>query len=538
MKLFTVALITIALLASVVSAPAQQPRDRFGDVTVCSLCHRAIPLPGGSTVPPPGEAPESGVANIAPFVFWPASMMAHSSRDPYWEAKVNFEGARLPAMKEIIEDTCLRCHAPMQQYPLRASKQKMALSSLNAIGKQGVACTVCHQITPEGFGEKRSFEAGFVINGEFSLYGPHDNPYTMPMLAHSGYTAAKGSHITDSAMCGTCHTVITPSVDATGKIVGEFVEQAPYLEWLVSDLPDLGASCQSCHMPTIKDSRGGNASQYIAHRPPGGPFPPTRPRQPFGMHYLVGGNLPGLNMLRDVFPNEKPMLDHNAARTKRFLEDALSLSLTGERNAGQLSLSVKVTNNTGHKLPTAFPSRRVWLHATITAANGKTVFESGAWDEKTGEITGVAGLEPHYSRIASPDQVIIYEAEMANTDGEPTVSLLRGHSYAKDNRLLPSGFDLTRKLPQGIESASIAPVGTSADKGFTDGQHEIVYEVSLASAPAGPYRATVEAFYQSIKPSHAAAMRNGKSRAEQAFKKLFENHNSPAPMTSRELVID
>ena len=43
-----------------------------------------------------------------------------------------------------------------------------------------------------------------------------------------------------------------------------------------------------------------------------------------------------------------------------------------------LRVDILVKNLTGHKLPTAFPSRRAWLHIVVRDRDGKTVFESGA----------------------------------------------------------------------------------------------------------------------------------------------------------------
>ncbi len=49
-----------------------------------------------------------------------------------------------------------------------------------------------------------------------------------------------------------------------------------------------------------------------------------------------------------------------------------------ENSERELHIDVLVENLTGHKLPTAYPSRRVWLHVAIHDRNGLTVFESGA----------------------------------------------------------------------------------------------------------------------------------------------------------------
>ena len=57
-------------------------------------------------------------------------------------------------------------------------------------------------------------------------------------------------------------------------------------------------------------------------------------------------------------------------------------------------------------------------------------------------VEGPLDFEPHYETITSPDQVQIYEPIMLKQATEAvTYTLLRAYEYAKDNRLLPAGFD-------------------------------------------------------------------------------------------------
>ena len=117
-----------------------------------------------------------------------------------------------------------------------------------------------------------------------------------------------------------------------------------------------------------------------------------------------------------------------------------------------LSGDIVVESLVGHKFPGGYPSRRAWLHITVRDAAGNIVFESGAVSPD-GMISGndndedAARYEPHYTILSAPDQVQIYESIMLNSDGEVTTILLRAASYAKDNRLLPQGFDLAAATP-------------------------------------------------------------------------------------------
>jgi hypothetical protein len=117
--------------------------------------------------------------------------------------------------------------------------------------------------------------------------------------------------------------------------------------------------------------------------------------------------------------------------------------------SGRLRADVVIRNENGHKLPTAYPSRRVWLHFVVRDRNGRNVFESGALNPD-GSIVGndndadPARFEPHYTEIRSADQVEIYESIIGDENGHVTTGLLTGVRYLKDNRsttlVLPAAF--------------------------------------------------------------------------------------------------
>jgi hypothetical protein len=469
------------------------------------MCHSNIPAPGNEG------------ANVAPYALWIGSMKANSARGPYWKAKVREEVAVNPTAAAVIENTCLSCHAPSQQYEYRGRRSLMRLADLAEQGEEGVTCTVCHQITAAGLGRKSSFTGGFVIGGEEEIFGPHSNPFSMPMLHHTGYQPTQSKHVLESNLCGSCHTVITPALDAEGRIVGEFLEQAPYLEWLASAYAREGRTCQSCHMPQLGEP------SYIAHRPPGGPFPPTSPRTPFGRHSFSGANVRGAAMLAELLPDRASSFEQAGTRATDMLAKSLELKLGATRREGKLEVAVDVKNLTGHKLPTAYPSRRLWLHVKAADDEGRVVFESGAPD-------GTIGDQPHYTRISSPKQVMVYEAEHADRNGQPTKSLLRAAKYLKDNRILPRGFVSETKLPDGMASALLAPVGTDGDADFVPGSDRITYEI-----PAAATRITVEALYQSIKPTHASSTAGHNSPESKRFGELYQRHRDPVVAATSDL---
>ncbi len=513
----------IVLILSVPWASARGAEFSFVPAATCGLCHSRI------------QAPETVAADlIGQYPLWSGSMMSHASRDPYWKAKVRYETATTPAAVAIIEDKCLRCHAPSQQYEYRGRNARMPLKDLTP-GGEGVTCTACHQIVAEGLGTRESFTGGFRIGAGQQIFGPHPEPFSMPMQHHTGYTPTLGKQILDPALCGSCHTVITPTLAADGRVTGEFIEQATYLEWLASEYPATGMTCQGCHVPALETDKGDRAAQYIAHRPPGGPFPPTRPRVPFGLHFFAGANAGMLEALAGEIPDESAVLRRGAGRARASLQSALDLRVGSAVSGDALNVSVEVLNLTGHKLPTAFPSRRVWLDVQVLARDGSVLFESGAWDRRSGELIASAD-QPHQAVISRAGEAMIYEASYLDSAGKKTMSLLRAAAYGKDNRILPRGFDASRGLPGGWTARKIAPAGVGLDAGFQPGSHRVRYQYGWRSGQP-PWKIRVEAWYQSISPAHAAALNSVDHADIRAFQDVYAKSRMPVLMAASESLV-
>ncbi len=118
-----------------------------------------------------------------------------------------------------------------------------------------------------------------------------------------------------------------------------------------------------------------------------------------------------------------------ADRTVSFLQaKSARLSIGAlEMRGGRLETDVTVENLSGHKLPTAYPSRRAWLHLTVRNRAKHVVFESGAL-RPDGSIEGNDNdadpkrFEPHYREIRSADQVQIYEPILKDQNGNVTTA--------------------------------------------------------------------------------------------------------------------
>jgi hypothetical protein len=224
------------------------------------------------------------------------------------------------------------------------------------------------------------------------------------------------------------------------------------------------------------------------------------PKDGFAKHELVGANTTMLTLLRDNAAQldvTSSNMDLGISRARAMLQSAASVEIVSVSvNDGTLEARVKVQNNSGHKAPTAYPSRRMWLHFKVTDSNNTVVFESGRINAD-GSIDGAdndtnqAVFEPHYDQITSADQVQIYETVMADSDDNVTYTLLRGARYLKDNRLTPQGFNKLN-VP-----SDVAVLGQAADDtNFNMGSDELTYSIPVAAA--GELSVSVSLNYQTI----------------------------------------
>jgi hypothetical protein len=446
---------------------------------------------------------------------WRATMMAHSSKDPLWRAVMEAEVLENPSLRSFIEDKCQTCHAPLAHTQAHAdgtNKLAFADSRTWALAREGVACTLCHQIQATNLGTHASFTGHYTIGTNRVIYGPYDDVLTMPMQRHVDYTPEHGAHTQDSALCATCHTLFTPALAADGRIIGEYPEQVPYLEWRNSDFARQGRHCQDCHLPRL------NEPIKVSSRPPW-----LEPRKPFWRHQFAGGNAFMLSLMATnaaaIHPNaEADQFQAMIEKSREQLQRAARLRVQGDRKRDELLLRVEVENLAGHKFPTGHPYRRAWLHVRVTDREGQVVFESGAVDAEGRIIGPSGGYEPHHDVITNRSQVQIYQAVMGDAAGQPTWSLLRGTKNLKDNRLPPRGMKAA-----GADAAHIASQGVDGDANFhrrANGRDEVTYRIALAGT-RGALEAEVELLYQSVPPESVARLLSSTAPDAREFARLY-----------------
>ena len=483
--------------------PAAVETPELGTSDACSACHSASP--GATALRDDQGQP------VGPYDLWQGSMMANAGRDPIWRAVVSAEIAATPGAADLIGQRCMACHAPMawsqtvaDGTPPPGIEILSESTDQTQLALDGVSCSLCHQITPDGLGTEASWKGNYALSDDRTIYGPHPNPQGAAMTA-AGWTPEQGSHVNQANLCATCHTLITEALAPDGTPTGgSVVEQGPLLEMLASQYAS--SSCQGCHLPPRTDQEV--SFQTRIARNADGTDDTTLPERDIGRHVFVGGNTLVPQLLRDNRSLFNPRASDAgfdatvaAARSQLRYRTAIVALTEGSRTGDQLQFSTSIQTQVGHKFPSGIPLRRAWLRVEVRDATDAVVFLSGDYDLR-GRILvdgAVAPFElpggplpPHLEAVTSDDQVQIYESVLADESGSPTWLLLRGAGYAKDNRLLPAGWN-----PNNENATRVAPAGVGTDADYLSGGDDLTWTVDT-SGFVGPFTVDARLLYQPL----------------------------------------
>ena len=421
------ALIGPALIGSLVAGPGSasaaptlpgELSNPLADPEDCAECH-SFP-----------NSPETKEDPLVAPIAWQGTLMANAARDPVFWAGVAIASQDEEEPGET--EDCVRCHSPQAFLGGRASA--IALDELEPLDRAGIDCDLCHRMVDDG--ETPAGNARYVLDDALGIDGkvPKRGPWTYAPGEEPLHSWALGEFLASSRACGTCHDVTTPRerVDAQGQGMGVlFNEQRTYSEWLGSAYGPGGddpQSCQDCHMPAVADVAGCGkyASEGLLHATGG------------RRHDLGGGNRFMIEVLRSLYGDrgsgevDDVFYDIAAESIDRTLAAAATLEVEApasvDLGVGVEGLTVKVTNESGHKLPTGYSEGRVmWIEVTATY-EGALVYSSGRWLDGEGP--------------EDDPQVRRYEAIAVNYGDQQPFHLLRNNTWQVDSRIPPKGLGL------------------------------------------------------------------------------------------------
>jgi mono/diheme cytochrome c family protein len=503
-----------------------------------------------------------------PFRNWVGGMMAQAMRDPEFLATMTIANQDAA----FAGDLCLRCHTPAGWLGGRSLPTDGSSLSEPA-DFEGVTCHFCHRLVNPQFpvpGDGPASDdailtelnnAGLVPaqpgGGRYVLdpdggarRGPRD-PNVDGINHPQGADALFSPFHTRSDICATCHDVSNPvfvrqldgtyapgDLDAPHPTMDKyemFPVERTYSEWSQSQFAsggvDLGGrfggnhptgimeTCQDCHMP---DQIGPGCRNNGL----------VRPDAP--QHALNGGNTWVLASIRTIdadgdgqpdYPDAETgltdaIVQAAQARVTQLLENASDMELTQVDDV----LQVRITNYTGHKLPSGYPEgRRLWINVRFLDDLGQLCAEHGAYDALTAELT-TEDTKVYETKLG-------LDATMATLTGLPegeSFHFALNNVILKDNRIPPVGF-----TNAGFDSVQAGPVAYS----YADGQY---WDDTEYTIPACAATAEVALKYQSTSKEYIEFLLNENvtdNQGQIAYDQ-WVLHGRSAPVTMDTATID
>ncbi|UCG51069.1 MAG: T9SS type A sorting domain-containing protein [Candidatus Latescibacterota bacterium] len=456
---------------------------------------------------------------VEPWYQWKGSMMGQAMRDPLFLACVAIAEQDAPS----VGDLCLRCHSPGGWLEGRSVDTGGGL--MTAKDRQGIHCDFCHRavdpiyeagISPaEDQAVLDSLSTGPPLvsaNGQFVAdpapirRGPYDDAIASHAFLESPYHR-------EADICGTCHDVSNP-VYVAGATPGDYVLNSfdtphpdgdlrnmfpierTYSEWtetayakggvfapqFAGAKPDgIVSTCQDCHM---RDIAGKGCSE------PGSPS-----RSDLPLHDLTGGNHFIGDILPSFFPTEVDSAHLNAAKQRAIsmLQLAATMALATGQVSNQPTVTVTITNETGHKLPSGYPEgRRIWLNLKAYDSENNLIYESGVYDPVTGVLTKDADIKVYEIK---PGLSPALGTALGLPAGESFHFVVNDTVYS-DNRIPPRGF--TNASFETIQSPPVAYA-------YADSQY---WDETTYLLPAEAVFAEATLYYQTVSKEYIEFLRD------------------------------
>lgn len=452
-------------------------------------------------------------ATNEPYATWRESLMGQAGRDPLFFAQMTLANQDVSNAGYY----CMRCHVPVTT--LTGHAMPPDGSALNQTDFEGVSCQFCHTMLdpiyrpgvspPEdesilaALGTARPDHYGnamYVLDPEGRRRGGRPNPAAMHEFIPSNFH-------TTGEFCGTCHEVgnVAVSRQPDGTYRYNAVDQASpssdpshqfplertYSEWKLSAFAsggvDLGgrfggegvttvSTCQDCHMPRAT----ARLCAFVSSRPDA------------RRHEFAGAGAQVLDIIA-AFTQGDPAVSQSAIANGRAASvSMLQRAATIDAAATGPALNVRVTNQSGHKLPTGhIEGRRVWINVQYLNAAGTIVAEHGGYDPATATLdeTSTTVFE---MRVGLSDAAAAVTGLPAGT----TSHMALADTIVKDNRIPPRGFANDAFALRG------APV---VGANYADGQYWADREFAI---PNGSVSARVSLYYQNTPREYIEHLRD------------------------------
>jgi H-type lectin domain-containing protein/thrombospondin type 3 repeat protein len=407
--------------------------------------------------------------NVEPGFNWTGSMHKQATRDPIFLAAMDVANYDQTDAGEY----CMRCHAPVGWINENAMPADGSALDDKKEDYDGVYCDVCHALVDPLSSEGQALITGSTLVTTYGMgmmvrtdlpqeRGPRSDSDAQHPWMHDPFQASSDN-------CGICHDVSNPFNCPPGEDFNAqqcFPWGRTYSEWKQSWFATQGEpeSCHGCHYPQAT----GQASDKDS------------PVREVYVHRTASANIwvreALIHMYPDVKDGDSASLRAAQIRALDTLQDGASVDLFDRTDIGAGRMDIKVTNLSGHKLPTGhFDSHRVWVNAIGYDASGSTVWQSGAYDGDSAILT-------------LDSEIKVYEQILGVTGAgcDPTLSMMAADCIVKDNRIPPMGF-----TNAGFAAVRAEPVNYT----YADGQY---WDTSEYTLPLDVVSVDVNLYYQTL----------------------------------------
>jgi hypothetical protein len=354
--------------------------------------------------------------------------------------------------------------------------------------------------------------------------------------------------LTESRLCGACHNVDNPVLswdESRGQFwpnglnlaapsfeQGQlFPIETTFDEWANSDYASSGVvapefagskpdgvvrSCQDCHMRRAT----GQAAETIYN-------PVNRDCVTTGClpeHDLVGGNSWVPQILQDPRwrlhrADQSVYLNNTVTQARAMLRRAATLTVDLTSNGAAKIATVRVTNQSGHKLPTGYPEgRRMWLNLKAYDIDNNLIYESGMYDPATGILTIDSNLKIYEAKQGLTVELAGWLNQQAGQNiysaGE-SFHFVLNNTVIKDNRIPPRGYTQAAYNRPGLQ-----PIGAS----YADGQY---WDDTIYTLPPETERVVATLYYQTASKEYIDFLRTYGGLDGQTLGTLWDSSKSP-----------
>jgi hypothetical protein len=395
----------------------------------------------------------------------------------------------------VAADLCLRCHTPAgwmeahsepatAAFPFLkgqfwgAAFPEMPAGGLGIAGQseaemEGVQCDFCHRAI-DNFKRVSNYDGSTMIAGNGGFFVELENPFDglndVPLpKGDEAETFQKSAFL-----CGTCHDVTNPFLTTQTEGVDEMLHplERTFTEWYWSGFRDK-KPCQECHKPM----RFVGAQSWLLYP---------------GLDDLWGDvDQQWIDSGIDLTTSKAVAMEDGMKENRRFMKTCAKLQFVHSQKkapaGGDVTVTVRVTNRAGHKLPTGYgEGRQMWIHIEAVDKKGRLIFENGQLDE-SGALVRDGQTKVYEQKIEADGY---HEDVIAEGDEEFHFVLL--NKIVKDNRIPPKGFN---KDAYQADGAFIVPEDT-----YADGQNwdETSYTFTLPGEDSENVRVTAKLYYQTF----------------------------------------